>query len=311
MRKSYNPPKYVYHVTTKPNTYRMILSKGFNPQSAGSSFFKEENADKTYAYINALDAIAFFDDKLGEVKNLEGPEYHSWNAFDYPIALLRIDTNKANVDWFFDPESEGLGSTNEWIFTTGFIDSDAIDIIPINKITQTLKQKIWPKFGWSKAAIDKIKMPDDDVFESRIIKISIKHLRTLIKESFNDIDAKIDALPSAGESGWGVNIYAKDVFFNEPKYVVFGLKLSDVKKAKKTIVPANLLIPTQEHLLRDGLKDYVKNTQKELPLVIRRNGEYYVQNHTRVAAQILNGRTNIEVRLLDFERGSYYAPFDV
>lgn len=182
-RTPFNVPRYVYHVTTKPNTFRAILSKGFNPQSVGASGIGEGDADKTYAYINGLDAVGYFDDLLGGTFE---HGYDSWNAFDYPIALIRIDTQKAGVDWYHDVESEGFEGGHEWVFTDKFIDSDAIDIVPMNKIIQTLKTKWWPRLGWSKKVIDEIPMPNDEVFESK--RLSVRDLRILITEAFKNFD---------------------------------------------------------------------------------------------------------------------------
>jgi hypothetical protein len=120
----------------------------------------------------------------------------------------------------------------------------------------------------------------------------------------------IDALPSLPEEtvsrGFGPNAQRENIvdigsiFKNASTPVIFGFsRKAFLKLAVKTELPASVLVPVQDYVYRDGLRKYTENAPQELPLVVVKDGVYYVQNHTRVAAQILNGRSEIQVRLVE------------
>lgn len=141
-------------------------------------------------------------------------------------------------------------------------------------------------------------------------------VRRTMSESSSSVDAIIDALPVLNdEFGFGQNIDPNDVvdiesvFKQKVKIRIYGLRRSDLKMVVKTSIPADDIIPVQAHLFRDGLKRYVSEPPKELPLVILDGGSYFAQDHTRIAAQILKGKNMIDVRLLEHVgRGVYRRP---
>jgi hypothetical protein len=130
-------------------------------------------------------------------------------------------------------------------------------------------------------------------------------------EQVSDAEKKIDELPDYEDA------YIKDctsteaVFKHPAANAIFGRKESDVKKALKTKVSVDDLIPTQEHLPKAGLRSYLKKLPKELPLVIRYQGKMYLQDHTRVGAQILLGKKDVDARVLDFDGKGFSTPTDL
>ena len=158
-RNEYSPPKFIYHVTTKPNTAKQMFVNGVHPQSTGSLAVGEDQPNKTYFTTNGIDAIMLYDDLLGDYNSKI--EFSSWNSLDYPISILKIDTMKVpKATWYYDQESEG--SPTDSIFTLDKIPSEAIYIVDMKTILNILRTKVWPSYGWSKQNIDKIPMPDDD-----------------------------------------------------------------------------------------------------------------------------------------------------
>lgn len=62
------------------------------------------------------------------------------------------------------------------------------------------------------------------------------------------------------------------------------------------------LIPTQFDVYVDGLDYKVKNQDTELPVVVKCEGKLYLEDHTRVVAAIVNGKTSIEAKILERDR---------
>ena len=160
------------------------------------------------------------------------------------------------------------------------------------------------------------------------MRIKLSDLRGLIREAvkpdpardfsspmsqdpkYAGFDAEVDGRPDL-QSDWGPSIPTNTVFSHEFVPAIFGFsKISWLKLAKKTKLPVDVIIPTQEHLLRDGLKRYARLAPKELPLVVFYNkqqqpderlvGKYFAQDHTRIAVQILKGQKQIDVRLIEY-----------
>ena len=158
------------------------------------------------------------------------------------------------------------------------------------------------------------------------MKLTVRELKRLINEvvkpdpardfsapmsqdpQYVGFDAEVDGRPDL-QSDWGPSIPTNTVFSHEYIQAIFGFsKRSWLKLAKKTKLPADVIIPTQEHLLRDGLKRYARLAPKELPLVVLFNdprqpkfvGKYFAQDHTRIAVQILKGQKQIDVRLIEY-----------
>ena len=71
-----------------------------------------------------------------------------------------------------------------------------------------------------------------------------------------------------------------------------------------TVLAADL-VPTQKTLDVSGVRDYLfgrGSWQDHLPEVVKRNDEYLIlDGHHRVAAQIKQGRSEIEVLLVGFD----------
>jgi hypothetical protein len=131
-----------------------------------------------------------------------------------------------------------------------------------------------------------------------------------------DVLAKIEALPEYHggtelPASLGHPVPSDAVFKNHPVYAVFGLRNSDAKMAKVVELSVHDIIPAQDWLTREGLTHYATHPDFAPPLVVKNveNGKYYAQDHHRIAAQILEGKTHVRVRLLEFVgHGQYRAP---
>ncbi len=56
-------------------------------------------------------------------------------------------------------------------------------------------------------------------------------------------------------------------------------------------VPANRLIPTQEGVSSRIVLDYAKNGHPKLPVVVAKDGNYYIwDGHHRTVADVIQGR---------------------
>jgi len=98
-------------------------------------------------------------------------------------------------------------------------------------------------------------------------------------------------------------------FFKKPSvHALFGIPRGIKKHSIKAELPIDVLEPTQETVYMGGVKGYAKVTPPELPLVILHKGRYFVQNHTRIAAQIHAGATRVKVMLTEYypAHGGYY-----
>lgn len=79
--------------------------------------------------------------------------------------------------------------------------------------------------------------------------------------------------------------------------------LADPKKKQQisTEVLLSDLTPTQYHIPRKGLGAYIDSMPDETPLVVRVEGNMYIQaGHTRLGAQALAGRTTAKVRFAEY-----------
>ena len=114
-------------------------------------------------------------------------------------------------------------------------------------------------------------------------------------------------------------IDVSSVFSKPPVQALFGTKQSDLKKVRVVEIAVDKLEPTQDFIPAAGLEAYMQPDAKDPtgatlqpPLVIRYQGRYFLQDHTRTAAQIVNGATRVKARLLDLDvhngRASYSKP---
>jgi uncharacterized membrane protein (UPF0127 family) len=129
-----------------------------------------------------------------------------------------------------------------------------------------------------------------------------------------EVDSAIDALPCIDEEDAqsfpnpDPQLYAdaRAVFKQPGEMRIFGLKPSDVKRAKTLEVSLDKLIPSQSFIPKQGLKAYSRRAPTEEPLVVRFQGKYYLQTgHTRLGAAILRGDQTAKVKVLDFD-GKYF-----
>lgn len=145
----------------------------------------------------------------------------------------------------------------------------------------------------------------------------MRALRTLIQEILrsmirtpDEACAAVDELAelSHTESSQS-HVATADVFAHEPVYAIFSFTKRELKTVFiETEIPVASIIPTQDHLIRDGLKRYIRALPSEPPIVVLYNGKYYAQDHTRIAAQIVLGKTSVRVRLTERLRDSYRKP---
>lgn len=138
----------------------------------------------------------------------------------------------------------------------------------------------------------------------------------LLEALDTSINSAIDALPILpGEHGFGPQVDPNDVvdiesiFKQKVKHKVYGIDNRSIKLAIPARIPANEIIPVQDYVFRSGVKRYAEDPPEQLPLVILDNGSYFAQDHTRIAAQIMNGKEQIDVRLLKHVgNGRYERP---
>jgi hypothetical protein len=144
------------------------------------------------------------------------------------------------------------------------------------------------------------------------MRILLGELRRLISEALDpSVEDAIDALPAldagaaASHNGSPDNVVdIRSVFKHGYAPKVFGFyRKSWLKLAVRAKLPAEVLIPVQDYVYRDGIKRYVENPPKELPLVVLSQGKYYAQDHTRICAQIMQGKSTIDVRLIEHVDG--------
>lgn len=152
--------------------------------------------------------------------------------------------------------------------------------------------------------------------------LTVGQLKRLFCESLTtELEKKIDELPSVtgepaeffGKSGADINnvIDIESIFLKPVIRMIFGFpKRSWLKLAVPTRVPVSELYPVQDYVYRDGLKKYVEHPPAQLPLVVKHvDGRLFAQDHTRIAAQIISGKTMIDVRLIEFTGYNHDPPY--
>ena len=150
------------------------------------------------------------------------------------------------------------------------------------------------------------------------MRIRLGELRFFVREALSaSVEDAIDALPALDPPSplFGPQVDPHDVVditsvFRLPvRQRVYGLDKASLRMAVPAKVPASAIAPVQDYVFRSGVRRYAAKAPKELPLVVLDGGEYFAQDHTRIAAQIMNGKDPIDVRLLEHVgSGQYRRP---
>lgn len=94
---------------------------------------------------------------------------------------------------------------------------------------------------------------------------------------------------------------------------IYGLPSPEAlsKKAIVAEVPIRELRRSQPTVQRDHIATTIRgqNTNTQLPVVVRENGQYYLQEgHHRVVSQWFAGRQTSKVLLVEFQNGKFVRP---
>lgn len=110
-------------------------------------------------------------------------------------------------------------------------------------------------------------------------------------------------------------VFLKDVGFKDHGRV-YHLEDGDKKKIRRIKIDITKIGKGQPTAQREGIQRaidiaHTKDTGKaeNVPMVVKENGVYYVQDgHHRVSAHLLAGRTNMVVDAVDKDGSRFYVP---
>jgi hypothetical protein len=104
------------------------------------------------------------------------------------------------------------------------------------------------------------------------------------------------------------NMVPVDRFFHHPS-VGFIIGTDKARsKGIKTKVNITKIEPTQDEVDMNSIIEYSKEVIMELPLVVKYNNRYFAMNHRRIASQVLNGKKDIDVVLVNYSNGNFTKP---
>jgi hypothetical protein len=133
---------------------------------------------------------------------------------------------------------------------------------------------------------------------------SFRSVLSSTEEEHDPVLRKIDALPRLEGHGCAASadcVDIRDIFFKAPVSAVFGFKRKHLKLFVKASIPVKDIVPCQEFINREALKEYVRHPSTELPIVVKyTDGRLFAQNHTRIAAQIMKGATHVTAKLYEY-----------
>lgn len=112
---------------------------------------------------------------------------------------------------------------------------------------------------------------------------------------------------------WGFDL--EHIFGHPSVNAPFGIAASDLRKFGTVLeVGVHKLIPAQPTVLIDGLEYKLAHPSKDPALVIRyTDGRLFLQNHTRVVAEIVRGHRIVRVLVMQYTgapKKPYYAKVD-